>query len=94
MTTQVATQSSYDELDDSAKNLPAWPVLALIWGSSFILMKRGLYHEEVAVLTSWQVATARLSIAWPISRTAEPSASFQVRRCSRHLWRGSSRARS
>ena len=32
MTTQVATQSSYDELDDSAKNLPAWPVLALIWG--------------------------------------------------------------
>jgi len=32
VTTQVATQSSYDELDDSAKNLPAWPVLALIWG--------------------------------------------------------------
>lgn len=39
-------------------------VLALIWGSSFILMKRGLYHEEVAVLTPWQMATARLSIAW------------------------------
>ncbi|MBP7407410.1 MAG: DMT family transporter [Flavobacteriales bacterium] len=39
-------------------------VLALIWGSSFILMKRGLYHDGVAVLTSWQVATARLSIAW------------------------------
>ena len=38
--------------------------LALIWGSSFILMKRGLYHEEVAVLTPWQVATARLAIAW------------------------------
>ncbi len=39
-------------------------VLALIWGSSFILMKRGLYHDGVAVLTPWQVATARLSIAW------------------------------
>lgn len=39
-------------------------ILALIWGSSFILMKRGLYHEEVAVLTPWQMATARLSIAW------------------------------
>ena len=39
-------------------------ILALIWGSSFILMKRGLFHEGVPVLTSWQVATARLSIAW------------------------------
>lgn len=39
-------------------------VLALIWGSSFILMKRGLYHEGVPVLTPWQMATARLSIAW------------------------------
>ena len=39
-------------------------VLALIWGSSFILMKRGLYHEEVPVLTPWQMATARLAIAW------------------------------
>lgn len=39
-------------------------VLALIWGSSFILMKRGLYHDGVAVLTPWQVATVRLSIAW------------------------------
>ncbi len=39
-------------------------VLALIWGSSFILMKRGLYHDGVAVLTPWQMATARLSIAW------------------------------
>lgn len=39
-------------------------VLALIWGSSFILMKRGLYQDGVPVLSAWQVATARLSIAW------------------------------
>ncbi len=39
-------------------------VLALIWGSSFILMKRGLYHEGVPVLTPWQLASARLAIAW------------------------------
>ncbi|MBK9146264.1 MAG: DMT family transporter [Flavobacteriales bacterium] len=39
-------------------------LLALIWGSSFILMKRGLYHEELPVLTPWQMATARLAIAW------------------------------
>ncbi len=38
--------------------------LALIWGSSFILMKRGLFHDGEAVLTPWQLATARLSIAW------------------------------
>lgn len=38
--------------------------LALIWGSSFILMKRGLYHEGVPVLTPWQMATARIAIAW------------------------------
>ncbi len=39
-------------------------VLALIWGSSFILMKRGLFHDGEPVLTPWQLATARLSIAW------------------------------
>ena len=39
-------------------------VLALIWGSSFILMKRGLFAEGQPVLTPWQMATARLSIAW------------------------------
>ncbi len=39
-------------------------ILALIWGSSFILMKRGLYHDGVPILSSWQVATARLAIAW------------------------------
>jgi drug/metabolite transporter (DMT)-like permease len=39
-------------------------VLALIWGSSFILMKRGLYHEGAPVLTPWQLASARLAIAW------------------------------
>lgn len=39
-------------------------ILALIWGSSFILMKRGLFHDGEPVLTSWQMATARLSIAW------------------------------
>lgn len=54
-------------MDRTQKGSGIWlllAVLALIWGSSFILMKRGLYHDGVAVLTSWQVATARLSIAW------------------------------
>lgn len=39
-------------------------VLALIWGSSFILMKRGLFHEGAPVLTPQQLASARLAIAW------------------------------
>lgn len=39
-------------------------ILALIWGSSFILMKRGLFHEGTPVLNSWQMASARLLIAW------------------------------
>lgn len=39
-------------------------VLALIWGSSFILMKRGLFHDGVPVLTPYQLATARLGMAW------------------------------
>lgn len=39
-------------------------VLALIWGSSFILMKRGLFHDGRPVLTPWQMASARLAIAW------------------------------
>ncbi|HQW04962.1 MAG: DMT family transporter [Flavobacteriales bacterium] len=38
--------------------------LAFIWGSSFILMKRGLFHDGVPVLTAFQVATSRLAIAW------------------------------
>ncbi len=53
--------------DDSGRTGGVWLlllVLALIWGSSFILMKRGLYHEGVPVLTPWQLATARLAIAW------------------------------
>lgn len=44
-----------------------WPlliILALVWGSSFILMKRGLYADGVPLLSPWQLATARLSIAW------------------------------
>jgi drug/metabolite transporter (DMT)-like permease len=44
-----------------------WPlliVLALIWGSSFILMKRGLYAEGVPMLNPLQLATVRLSVAW------------------------------
>ncbi len=44
-----------------------WPILlilALIWGSSFILMKRGLFHDGEMVLTAYQVATSRLAIAW------------------------------
>lgn len=39
-------------------------LLALIWGSSFILMKRGLFHEGRPVLTPVQLATSRLGIAW------------------------------
>jgi drug/metabolite transporter (DMT)-like permease len=39
-------------------------VLALIWGSSFILMKHGLFHEGKPVLDPWQMASARLAIAW------------------------------
>lgn len=39
-------------------------VLALIWGSSFILMKRGLFHAGRPVLGPVQLATARLAIAW------------------------------
>ncbi|MDQ3099879.1 MAG: DMT family transporter [Bacteroidota bacterium] len=39
-------------------------LLALIWGSSFILMKRGLFHDGEPVLTPFQLASARLSIAW------------------------------
>lgn len=39
-------------------------ILALIWGSSFILMKRGLFHEGEPVLTAPQLASARLLIAW------------------------------
>ncbi len=40
--------------------------LALIWGSSFILMKRGLWHEGVPMLSPGQVASARLAIAWAV----------------------------
>lgn len=39
-------------------------VLALIWGSSFILMKRGLFHDGRPVLSGLQLASARLLIAW------------------------------
>jgi len=39
-------------------------LLAVIWGSSFILMKRGLFHEGQPVLTPFQMASARLAIAW------------------------------
>ena len=39
-------------------------ILALIWGSSFILMKRGLFVDGRPVLGPWQLATARIGIAW------------------------------
>lgn len=39
-------------------------ILALIWGSSFILMKRGLFHQGSPVLDPLQLASARLAIAW------------------------------
>ncbi len=40
--------------------------LALIWGSSFILMKRGLWADGRPVLSPGQVASARLAIAWAV----------------------------
>lgn len=39
-------------------------VLAMIWGSSFILIKRGLLYEGQPVLSAYQLATARLAMAW------------------------------
>src|SRR5262245_16613475 len=39
-------------------------LLALIWGSSFILMKKGLFFGKQPVLSPWQMASARLAIAW------------------------------
>lgn len=39
-------------------------VLSLIWGSSFILMKRGLFHAGEPTLNPMQLASARLFIAW------------------------------
>lgn len=39
-------------------------VLSLIWGSSFILMKRGLFHAGKPTLDPMQLASARLFIAW------------------------------
>lgn len=41
-------------------------MLSLIWGSSFILMKRGLYQHGVPALSPMQVAGARLFIAWVV----------------------------
>ncbi|HMU15505.1 MAG: DMT family transporter [Bacteroidetes bacterium] len=49
---------------DEWKNWGLLLVLALIWGSSFILMKRGLFHAGRPVLSPLQLATARLTIAW------------------------------
>ncbi len=40
------------------RNISVLSILALIWGSSFILMKEGLY-----VYNQWQVAALRISIA-------------------------------
>ncbi len=51
----------------SRPSLFVWSVLlalALIWGSSFILMKRGLFHDGEPVLTPWQMASIRLFLAW------------------------------
>ncbi len=39
-------------------------VLALIWGSSFILMQLALQPKTWTPLSPWQVATLRLSVAW------------------------------
>ncbi len=39
-------------------------VLSLVWGSSFILMKRGLYQHGEPALSPVQLASVRLCIAW------------------------------
>lgn len=39
-------------------------VLSLVWGSSFILMKRGLFQQGEVALSPAQLASARLFIAW------------------------------
>lgn len=39
-------------------------VLSLVWGSSFILMKRGLFQHGEPALSPMQLASARLFIAW------------------------------
>lgn len=39
-------------------------VLSLVWGSSFILMKRGLFQQGEPALSPGQLASARLFIAW------------------------------
>ncbi|MBK8582304.1 MAG: EamA family transporter [Flavobacteriales bacterium] len=39
-------------------------ILSLIWGSSFILMKRALYQDGMPALSPLQLASARLFIAW------------------------------
>lgn len=47
----------------------AWVLLgalALIWGSSFILMKRGLFDEGRPVFSPVQVAGLRLAVAWTV----------------------------
>jgi drug/metabolite transporter (DMT)-like permease len=41
-------------------------VLALIWGSSFILMKRGLFDHGRPVFDPVQVACLRLALAWTV----------------------------
>lgn len=41
-------------------------ILSLIWGSSFILMKRGLFQGGEPALTPMQLASARLFIAWVV----------------------------
>ncbi len=54
---------------DQATDRIAWlllGLLALIWGSSFILMKRGLWVGDRAVLSPAQLASARLAIAWVV----------------------------
>jgi drug/metabolite transporter (DMT)-like permease len=54
-------------MSNTPERKAVWPlllILALIWGSSFILMKRGLFHDGAPVLSPWQMASARLFIAW------------------------------
>lgn len=49
------------------KWLSSWGVLlllAFVWGSSFILMKRSMHIDGVAMFSSWQVAAIRLSAAF------------------------------
>ena len=56
--------------------------LALIWGSSFILMKKGMYYDEgVSIFSAMQVGALRITIA---SSVLLPFGIFNLRKIAAH----------